>query len=84
MQINKSKKTIIICSNYGWTIYNFRFSLIKELKKRKYKVIVITQFDGYEKKIAKEVDEIYPLNISREGINPFVDIITFFRSLQQI
>tara|TARA_B100000963_G_C22639755_1_gene679794 strand:- start:1630 stop:2745 length:1116 start_codon:yes stop_codon:yes gene_type:complete len=78
MQINKSKKTIIICSNYGWTIYNFRFSLIKELKKRKYKVIVITQFDGYEKKIAKEVDEIYPLNISREGINPFVDIITFF------
>ena len=31
-----------------------------------------------KKKIAKEVDEIYPLNISREGINPFVDIITFF------
>ena len=55
---NYKNKSIVICSNYAWTIYNFRMSLIKSLNRSGYKVIVITQFDGYEKKIAKEVDQI--------------------------
>jgi glycosyltransferase involved in cell wall biosynthesis len=53
-------------------------SLIRSLTRSGYKVIVITQLDGYEKKIAKEVDKVIPLYISNKGINPLVDIITFY------
>lgn len=73
---SNQKNTVLICSNYGWTILNFRLPLIKRLKKNGYKVVVVTQFDGYEKKIAEYVDQIQPLFISRKGINPIVDIIT--------
>ncbi len=70
------ENTVLICSNYGWTIFNFRLPLIKSLKKNGYKVVVVTQYDGYEKQIAKYVDKIQPLFISRKGINPFYDLIT--------
>ena len=51
-------------------------ALIRRLKSEGYKVIVLTQFDGYENVIGEEVDEIKSLFISRKGINPFVDIFT--------
>ena len=69
-------ETIILCSNYAWTIYNFRMPLIKRLAAEGYKVCVLTQFDGYELLIANEVDQIKPLFISRKGINPFIDLFT--------
>ena len=73
---SECKKTIVISSNYAWTVYNFRMPLIRRLKSEGYRVAVLTQFDGYEKKIVKEVDEIKPLFISRTGVNPFLDILT--------
>ena len=69
-------KTVLICSNYAWTIVNFRLPLIIRLKKLGYQVIVITQYDGHENKIEEYVDQIQPLFISRKGVNPFVDITT--------
>lgn len=75
----KKKKllpVILICSNYAWTVLNFRMPLIKKLTSLGYRVVVITQFDGYEEKIRKEVFKILPLFISRKGVNPFIDIIT--------
>tara|TARA_B100001750_G_C15510414_1_gene603251 strand:- start:1766 stop:2812 length:1047 start_codon:yes stop_codon:yes gene_type:complete len=51
--------------------------IIRKLKADGYQVIVLTQFDGYELVIGEEVDEIKPLFISRKGINPFVDFLTF-------
>lgn len=77
-------KTVIVCSNYFWTIYNFRLGLIKRLKAEGYKVVVISQFDGYEKKVASEVDEIRPLFISRKGVNPFIDIFTIFHIVKYL
>ena len=53
------QKTIVVGSNYAWTIYNFRMPLIRRLKKEGYKVFVITQFDGYEKRIAEQNGSIY-------------------------
>ena len=71
-----NSSTIVICSNYAWTIYNFRMPLIRRLKKEGYKVCVLTQFDGYESFIANEVDQIKPLFISRKGVNPLIDLLT--------
>jgi glycosyltransferase involved in cell wall biosynthesis len=70
------KKTVLICSNYAWTIVNFRLPLIKRLIKNGYRVVVVTQYDGYEGQIAECVDKIQPLFISRKGVNPLVDSIT--------
>tara|TARA_S200000501_G_scaffold375899_1_gene429155 strand:- start:816 stop:1934 length:1119 start_codon:yes stop_codon:yes gene_type:complete len=79
--MKNNKKMILICSNYAWTILNFRMGLIKELKRNGYKVAVITQYDGHEAEISKEVDIIFPLFISRKGINPVYDLMTFFHLL---
>jgi glycosyltransferase involved in cell wall biosynthesis len=69
-------KTVLICSNYAWTIVNFRLPLIKRLKQLGYRVNVVTQYDGHENEIEEYVDQIRPLFISRKGVNPFVDIAT--------
>ena len=79
-----SSKKILISSNYAWTIFNFRMNLIRRLKKEGFEVIILTQFDGYENDIKNEVDEIKPLFISRKGINPFVDLVTFFSYLKSL
>ena len=72
----KTGNTVLICSNYAWTIVNFRLPLIKRLIQNGYRVVVVTQYDGYENQIAECVDEIRPLFISRKGVNPLVDSIT--------
>jgi len=74
--VNLGKPTVLICSNYAWTIFNFRMPLIRRFKAEGYKVVVVTEFDGYENEIGLEVDAIEPLFISRKGVNPFVDFLT--------
>ena len=70
-----NNKKVLICSNYAWTIYNFRMPLIRNLKKKGYEIEVVTQFDGYEKKVGREVNRINNLLISREGTNPITDFL---------
>lgn len=75
--MKKGIKTIIVSSNYAWTIYNFRMPLIRRLKKEGYRVVVLTQFDGYEIYVGREVDVVKPLFLSRKGVNPSVDFLSF-------
>lgn len=84
MALKSKEKTILICSNYAWTVYNFRLSLISFLKKNGYRVEVLTEFDGYEEKLADKVDAIHPLFISRDGINPITDLLTIFSILKKL
>ena len=72
-----NSKKVLICSNYAWTVYNFRMPLIRSLKRQGYNVEVVTQFDGYEKDIIQEVDGVHNLLISRKGMNPLTDLVTF-------
>ncbi len=79
---DKSKtKTVLICSNYAWTILNFRLPIVRSLRSAGYRVEVATQFDGYEERLREEVDEVHNLFISRKGINPLVDLVTFIHIL---
>ena len=82
--VGKPIVTVVICSNYAWTVYNFRMSLIRRLKAEGYKVIVLTEFDGYENQIGLEVDVIEPLFISRKGVNPFVDFFTIINIVRHL
>ena len=73
----KIKKKVLICSNYAWTIYNFRKPLIDDLIEHNYDVALLSQFDGYETKINDQISGIYHLSISRKGVNIFKDLYTF-------
>ena len=75
----KHNKTILICSNYAWTIVNFRLPLIKSFKEKGYRIFVATEYDGYETQIAEYADIVQPLFISRKGVNPLIDIITILK-----
>ena len=82
--IKKSQKTVIVSSNYAWTIFNFRMPLIRRLKSDGYKVVVLTQFDGYESYIAAEVNQIRKLFISRKSANPLLDFLTILDFVKSI
>ena len=77
-------RTVVVCSNYAWTVLNFRMPIIRRLKAEGYRVIVLTQFDGFENSIKSEVDEIRPLFISRQGINPLIDFFTFLDFIRHL
>jgi glycosyltransferase involved in cell wall biosynthesis len=77
------QKKVLICSNYAWTIYNFRKPLIDELVKNNYSIYLLSQFDGYETRIDSRISGIYHLSISRKGINVFKDLYTYFHILFQ-
>ena len=78
----KHNKTILICSNYAWTIVNFRLPLIKSFKEKGYRIFVATEYDGYETQIAEYADIVQPLFISRKGVNPLIDIITILNLIK--
>lgn len=69
-------KIIAVCSNYAWTIFNFRMPLLRRLKSEGYKVVIFTEFDGYEEYISEVADYVEPLFISRKGTNPFTELLT--------
>ena len=83
---NKKSKTkknnkIVLISNYAWTVYNFRSSLIKKLIEDGYVITVLSQFDGYEQKLQEIGCNVSNLIISRKGINPLINFLTLLHIL---
>lgn len=74
---------ILVCSNYAWTLFNFRLPLIRQLRQAGYEVHLLTQEDAYADRLRKEVTSLTPLFISRKGINPFIDIWTIADMFRQ-
>lgn len=71
-----NKKKILIISNYYWTIYNFRSSLINDLIQKNYDVYTIAKYDGYEEKVLSKNVFINNLNISLNKQNIARDLLT--------
>ncbi len=70
-------KKIVIVSNTGWYLYNFRFKLIKELSK-KYAVTLVFPFDRYSNSLKKTGCEIINWKLKRNSINPLLELISIF------
>ena len=70
-------KKIVIVSNTGWYLYNFRFKLIKELSK-KYAVTLVFPFDCYSNPLKKTGCEIINWKLNRNSINPLLEIFSIF------
>ena len=74
-------KKIILSSNSGWNIYNFRFGLVQELISDGYKVILICPEDKYVKQLVSIGCEHYNISIDRKGTSFYKDLKLFFRYL---
>ena len=68
---------ILICSNYCWTIFNFRLSLLKSLKNHKYHVVGVSKYDSHSDRLKPYFNSLYNLYINLSGISPFQEFITF-------
>lgn len=79
-----NKKKILIISNYYWTIYNFRISLINDLIQKNYDVYTIAKYDGYEEKVLSNNVFINNLNISLNKQNIAKDLLTLVDLIYKI
>ena len=70
-------KKIVLSSNTSWSIYNFRYELVKELLKN-YEVIVVAPKDKYSTKLIDLGCKYYDIYIDNKGTNPKNDLKTFF------
>ena len=73
-------KKIIIVSNTGWYLYNFRFKLIKELSK-KYAVTLVFPFDCYSNPLKKTGCQIMNWKLQRNSINPLTELLSILNLL---
>ncbi len=74
-------KKIIIVSNTGWYLYNFRFKLIEEISK-KYAVTLVFPFDSYSNLLKETGCELINWKLNRNSINPFLEIFSIFELIK--
>lgn len=66
---------ICVIANSSWNIFNFRFSLIKELQCNNYNVIAVAPYDEYTSHIINSNIKFIELTkLNRKSRNPFLDI----------
>jgi len=75
-------KKVVVCSNHGWTIYNFRLGLIKDLTDEGYDVHVITKADSYTQKIKELGIKVHNWSLSRDGVNPLSELHSLYDLLK--
>ncbi len=69
-------KKILLISNTSWSIYNFRYGLMKELQKS-FDVSFAAPFDNYTEKLEEDF-KYHQVKIDRKGKNPVKDIALLF------
>ena len=72
-------KKIILVANTSWYIYNFRKLLLKEIRKRDYRLIIVTPYSSkYTQKLLDEGFIVINWNLVRNSINPFSSLLSIF------
>src|SRR5262249_6768239 len=70
---------LIYIANTSWYLFNFRLSLMKCMIEDGWRVIGVAPPDHYSKLLMENYIHYYPLPISRRGMNPFSDLLSFQR-----
>ena len=80
--MNNNKK-VLIFANSSWYLYNFWLNNIEIFQASGYKVILVSNDDGYASRLREKGFVFYPLNISRGIKSVFGDLrlIFFLRSI---
>jgi len=74
MKENHNKKTIAICSNTSWFLYNFRVGLMRALEQEGYNIVLIAPRDNYSDRLKEFGYRYYNIDIDNKGTNPINDI----------
>ena len=72
----KKNKTVLLVANCTWYLYNFREELLIDMTRKGYKLILLSPFDKYQKKIAKYFNNNENLFLVRGSENPFIELGT--------
>ncbi len=64
---------VLLVANTSWYIYNFRFPLLLDLRKKGYNVSVVAPHDKYTKAIEKEGFKVINWEVSRSSVNPLIE-----------
>lgn len=67
-------KTILITINTSWNIFNFRVGLLKALQQEGYKIVCVSPYDEYSKKLEALGFEYHDIKINNKGTNPIEDM----------
>ena len=73
-----SKHKILLVTNLAWNVFKFRLPFITFIQTSDMNVDVLTEFDGYEQKLHKKVNNLFQMNVNSRSINIFSDLRMLF------
>ena len=74
--------SVLLVSNTSWYLYNFRLPLIRDLRKRGYRVALVAPHDEYTSLLQAEGFTVHPWLVARSSVNPLAEahaLIDLFR-----
>ena len=77
--MNNTTHRIAIMSNTSWSIYNFRYGLIKTLIESGISVVIIAPEDEYSEQLKSLGCEFQKIQLKNYSINPFWDLFYLFQ-----
>ncbi|MDF1835915.1 MAG: glycosyltransferase family 4 protein [Alteraurantiacibacter sp. bin_em_oilr2.035] len=75
------KLHIVATVNVSWNIWNFRRPLIEDLIAQGHKLTILAPPDDTSARLSALGCEFIPLQMNRKGLNPFGEVLLFFRFL---
>ncbi|MFM5647753.1 glycosyltransferase family 4 protein [Aeromonas veronii] len=69
-----NKNHIVIVANTAWSVFNFRYGLLKRLLSDGYHISVVAPNDKFSGKLKDMGCDVIDLPMSAKGVNPFEDI----------
>lgn len=73
---------LIFSSNVSWSIYNFRFDLLKSLQNEGFEIYTVAANDKYSKKLKDAGFHFKAIHINNNGTNPFKDVLLIVKYLR--
>ena len=79
---------VLLVANTSWYLYNFRRSLLHEIRDAGYHVALVAPHDAYTQKLEAEGFVVHPWLVARRSINPLlecralVDLVRIYRREQ--
>lgn len=65
---------ILFSSNIAWSIYNFRYKLLKQLQNNGHEIFTLAHKDDYSEKLNQVGFNFHHININNNSTNPIKDI----------
>ncbi|MES2535053.1 MAG: glycosyltransferase family 4 protein [Pseudomonadota bacterium] len=75
-------KTVLLCANTAWCLYQFRRGVIKAFLDQGIKVIALTAPDEVTPLLKRMGCEVIDLNISVRGVNPLADLAMLWQMVR--